>query len=176
MTTEVLHRERNDMSLALHMPPEERDKFFVPFARVTRAAQAELLTPKSSVQSCSPFAIELDPLLPRIFRFIGPPVVEVTGSSRHGGQLALVRKPKLLIHYAKEKLSESNGVKEKASPQGVHYDGYLSLHLAYILELRAALHTVHVTELNLPGSITGTQSIGHACDLWIADRAAAQHN
>ena len=87
-----------------------------------------------------------------------------------------LQKPKLLMHDAQEKPSESNGVKEKASPQGVHYDGYLSLHLAYIVELRAALHTVHVTELHLPGSITGTQSICHACDLWIADRTAAQHN
>ena len=81
----------------------------------------------------SPFSIKLDALHPRKFWFIRPPVVEVTGSSWEGDQLALVRKPKLPIfmHDAQEKPSKSDGKKEKASPQGVH-DGYLT----YNVDLR----------------------------------------
>ena len=80
-----------------------------------RPTDTEVLLAKFAL---SPSPIVLDLLHPRKCRFIRPPVVEVTGFSRDGDQLALVRKPKLPIsmHDAQENPSKSDGAKDKVSP------------------------------------------------------------
>ena len=82
-------------------------------SRSARTTDIELLLAKFAL---SPSSVVLDSLQPRKLRFIGPPVVEVTGSSRDGDQLALVRKPKLPIsmHDVQEKPSKSDGTKDTA--------------------------------------------------------------